>query len=205
MHGLRDLISLRDSSPLFTGTLRHVYQHPAEPGLLIKVPKYKREPTVWERRWRPYFGNTANLRELREVVRMSTGGREVPVHFPSVFGMVRTDKGWGLVVGKECDRSGAIAPTLGQLKAAGRFDEASAALERFVRWLQHTDAVVQDVHPNNLLLADRGGTSEIVLIDGFGDRAAITMRTYFPSLNRRRTRHFLERFERKWGGLPPRS
>lgn len=193
-------ISLARATPLFRGSAREVFQHPDAPDLFIKVPKPKfrgERPPHWRKRFRPLGGYSISLRELRESVRLSMADGRSETHISTAIGLVRTDIGWGLIVHREQDGSGNLAPTVGQMIDNGRFDEVRPALDRFLLWLESTNAVVQDLHEDNIVFADRNGTPEIVIIDGFGDRSALMLRTYFPYLNKRRMKYFIERFHRK--------
>ena len=60
-----------------------------------------------------------------------------------------------------------------------------ALLEEFFHWLERSPLVVNELGIDNLVLSDRQpGRLRIVLIDGYGENAAIPLKSWSQSLNR---------------------
>jgi hypothetical protein len=198
----RSYIELSHCQPIASGNNRDVFAHPDDPDLLIKVVKpeaYARRATrragvrTGFRRFRQYL---PFLRECQEhiVSRLDAGG--VPDFVQTVVGFVDTDRGLGLVVRAERDRSGAYARTLAKLVAEGAYDaEAQQAVERYLAAFQASDVIVTDMGAKNLVYAwsEKHG-AHFVLIDGYGEKNFIPFNSLFKWFLRRSQRKRVRRF-----------
>jgi hypothetical protein len=197
------LIQLAPCTPIAGGNNRHVYAHPADPALLIKIVKpdaYARRSGPegsWTKRWlRRYKQYLGFLRETQEFLasQLDEGGR--PYWVQTVVGFAETDLGLGFVTRAERDRTGAYARTLAQLIADGAYTaEARQALNRFLDSFLASRVIVTDLGIKNLVYAyspEHG--DHFVLIDGYGEKNFLPLNSYCPWLHQRHKRKRVARF-----------
>lgn len=83
------------------------------------------------------------------------------------------------------DADGAMAPSLADQCAAGALSaDQQTALDAFVAAIYDLQIVVHDAGPKNIVWHEK--QSRYVLVDGFGDRSAIPLKTWIKPLNDRR-------------------
>lgn len=178
--------------PVAVGVKRAVFQHPEDPGLLVKVlhPAFIRKrfgPTgSYHNRHRRCLHYNYFLRELREYLVASARTPETLSVLPEVVGLVHTDLGLGLVVKKVSGLDGGLAPTIGALAASGALDaRRRAMLDDLERIVLDSDAVIDDLHPGNVVLTrEASGQERFVLIDGLGSSTAIPLKALVRCFNR---------------------
>lgn len=183
---------LSGSRPVAVGLKRAVFQHPEHPDLLIKVL----HPTFIQKRFGPTgsFHNRHRrclhynyfLRELREYLVASARSPETLSALPEVVGLIHTDLGLGLIVKKVSGPDGGLAPTIGALASSGRLDARRLALlDELERIVVDSDAVIDDLHPGNIVLTrDASGGERFVLIDGLGSSTTIPLKALVRPFNR---------------------
>jgi hypothetical protein len=187
-------IKLRQSTPIAQGHKRFVFQHPADPNLLIKVW----QPGVVEERWggdRPWYrrsryGQYISLqREFSEHLALAARFPDgVPV-LQRHFGAVPTDYGLGVVVEKLTGRGGELAPTLAQLaRSEGATVRLVEKLEQFRDEMLRYGVVVGKLHERNLVLACRDSEERFIMIDGYGEKTAFPIHVWSSRLNAAHTR-----------------
>lgn len=186
------VLKLKEVSPLAKGHSRLVYQHPEEPAYLVKVirpeviEKRWGSGTAWYKRRRRYGRFISYVREIQEYVAVCARHGECPDFLQKIIGFAETDLGLGLVIEAVRDREGNLAPTLGSLVRAGRFDAvAKAALERFMEQLLGCDATVSDLNVGNLVYCDAASEARFVMIDGLGSAAVLPLAKISRRFNRR--------------------
>jgi hypothetical protein len=200
------MLTLRGSTPIANGHKRFIFQHPADPMLLIKVM----QPDVVAERWggsgkRPWYktsrryGQYMSLRrELSEYLAAAVkrpGG--VPV-LQKFAGIVDTDYGIGVVVEKLVGRDGGLAPTLAMLaRRDGITPELLRKLDQFESELIEHNIVVGKLHAHNLVLAVRGDEERFVVIDGYGETALIPIHTWSTRINTAHTKSRLRKLLNK--------
>jgi len=192
-------LELSAENLLFRGTTRRVYRHPSDSSLLVKVPSAAEEARRlanrpnWKKRFKPTgIANITNLREIAEMLRLNPNAAETVPHIYSFVALAPTNHGWGQIVKAEYGADGAYAPSLEQI--ALRPELYKKPLEEFITWARETSAVFIDLEPWNVVLANRAGRQELVMIDGIGEKNAVALRTYFPSLNRKKNAKQIEQF-----------
>jgi hypothetical protein len=172
--------------------MRHVFVHPGDPDLLIKVvrkdavDKHFGKGRAWYKRRRRYHHFISYLREVREEIALRATRDAHPACLQKVVGFADTDLGFGLVVAAAKDRDGNLAPALPRLISEGKFDaEARAALERCFQELLDTPIVLGDLHGWNLVYAwsEQHG-QHFVLIDGIGCKTLIPLSRMSETINR---------------------
>lgn len=185
-------LPLSGTRPVAVGVKRAVFQHPEDPGLLVKVL----HPAFIQKR----FGSTGSyhnrhrrclhynyfLRELREYLVASARTPETLSVLPEVVGLVHTDLGLGLVVKKVSSLDGGLAPTIGALAASGGLDaRRRAMLDDLERIVLDSDVVIDDLHPGNVVLTrEASGLERFVLIDGLGSSTVIPLKAFVRCVNR---------------------
>jgi hypothetical protein len=186
------MIYLRGRDPVAAGNHMSVYGHPDDATVLIKVVRldvFGKSNPRWDflRGRRRRFLHLKNfMRVLEEQVAVLARDGKSSSHLEEVIGLVDTDLGPGLMVRCETFR-GEMAPTLDKLYASGKLGEyILEPLEVFFSWLENSPVIASDLNTRNLVLSDRqDGKLQIVMIDGYGENAAIPLKSWSRELNRR--------------------
>jgi hypothetical protein len=195
------VLTLSDRSPIASGTLRRVYQHPHVPERLVKVIRPEvierrwGKGSAWYKRWRRVGRFVAVQREVEEYLACHhRTGRRLPF-VQQVFGFEETDLGLGFVTEALRSRDGHIAPSLGAIIRAGRYDaRVRAAFERFARDFEESDVVIGDFSADNIVLAwDEAHDERFVLVDGLGCSTFIPLKSWCRAANRWSKRRQLAR------------
>lgn len=194
-----DTIDLNPDTMVAEGGERRVFVHPNNPLRLIKIlkPRRSKEFNRWtfghlsqrlvpSARWRTTMKQYDEYRRLMLEYQFDADFRPPISH---LYGFVKTNLGLGGVAERVTDDAGNNAPTLEQMIKAQTFTAADLdSLNAFVDRLYDVSVCVGDVGPANFVyghrhIAGKGQVTnpEWVLVDGFGDRFAITIR----SLSRR--------------------
>ncbi len=194
-------MTLSDRSPIASGTLRRVYPHPHAPDRLIKVIRPEvierrwGKGSAWYKRWRRVGRFVAVQREVEEYLACHhRTGKRLPF-VQQVFGFEETDLGLGFVTEALRDRNGDIAPSLGAIVRAGRYDAGvRAAFERFAQDFETSDVVIGDFSADNIVLAwDETHGERFVLVDGLGCSTFIPLKAWCGAANRWSKRQQLAR------------
>lgn len=170
-----------------SGTCRRVYLHPQDDSKVLKVYRKSRTPErtrarKWHRRVVPCRKYDINRKQFDHYRRIKRKAPEFLDSVPAVFGYVETDRGSALVV--ECIRNpdGSICESLRDYVAANGLGEVTELLDAFFARLDGLHIVVNDVNPGNFLVRRTEDGLKLVLIDGFGDPALVSLR----AISRRR-------------------
>lgn len=191
-----DTIQLDPADVIAEGGERQVFVHPDNPHQLIKVLKHR--PTEEFFRWT--FGHlsqrywpTTRYRptakqydEYRRLMMQHAFDLDFDLPISHLYGFVKTNLGVGCITERITDSAGNTAQNLRERMLARSFTEADLdGLNHFVTRLYEVSVCVGDVGPANFVYGHRhigpkGAKSAPtwVLVDGFGDRFAITIRTY---------------------------
>jgi hypothetical protein len=194
-------IILAGRTPLASGSRRHVYLHPTDGDLLIKVirrdtmEKYYGRGRPWYKLTRRYRHLVSYLREVREQIALRAQTEAHPACLQKIVGFADTDLGFGLVVEAAKDRHGRLAPALPRLIEEGRFDDAVRAdLEACLNELLESPVILADLHGANLVYAwneTRG--NHFVLIDGIGCKTLIPVNRMSRLVNHHSKRRMIDR------------
>ncbi len=125
-------------------------------------------------------------RELREYAASRfEPGDPLITHLPTLFGIVDTDMGPGLIVGAALGRDGNLGATLLELAREGRVTrEHLALLEELFRHFMSSGLVIGDLTARNLVLEQLpDGTERFVLVDGLGDKTLLPVQRWVPWFN----------------------
>jgi hypothetical protein len=180
-------VSLGDIDPVAMGQDRAVYLHPGYPDVLFKVLRNsagRRMPHTFRGitqrlfpsvRYRPIHKEYAAYLAL--LPRMGDLPGDLPI--THLFGLCRTDLGPATLVERIGDASHPVGQSLRAMLQDGTFDTALVPLlndfaDRLLRWqVRTTDMTMQ-----NIVLGERAGVRQFVLVDGIGDVFAIPIRTW---------------------------
>ena len=216
-----DYVDLSAVAPVAHGNERHIYPHPHDSSLLIKVVNTERRSLSQKahriKRWYRRFHRESSYRvfitELSEYISTSVqspfSGTRVPM--ARIVGLVDTSMGMGLLVEKITGEDGKVAPTLAHLmRSEGWNDAWEYHLNRFFLDLADHHVIFNDVGPQNIVFGrNAAGVKGLYLIDGFGSKQAIPVFAWSKRLNQRRlTRKYSEllaRLKREYAPLsaPP--
>lgn len=198
-------LMLKDQTPIATGGVRLVFEHPLDPDLLVKVMRPEvvetryGAGTPWYKRRRRYRQYVIFIREISEyVASYASHGESLPCAV-QIAGLVETDLGLGMVMFAARDADGKLAPTLATLIETGRFDDsAKIALENFFAELLQSSLVLADLHERNLVFAaGADGKNRFVMIDGTGASGFLPLKTISRTLNRRNKRAKIRRLRKR--------
>lgn len=194
------LIVLEDKTPVAVGTAQFVYQHPDDPTLLVKVLKRERMQKSYDRKIGGRIGYKRRhgvyvtwMRELEHYFSVIIRLGYRPTFFQEYRGVMDTDLGLGMVVGKVTDRSGNIAPTLQDLAKSGRFtSEIRQKVEELHKQLNALRVSTTDVNMNNIVYGwTEAAGDHLVMIEGIGVNTFIPLARFSNYLNSRSNdRHF---------------
>ncbi len=186
-------IDLSDSQPIANGTVRSVYDFPGHPDLLIKV--FTRSQDRVSHRlgkrlaWKlfPEAQYRSTLKELECELRVSLKlGTEIERSpLSRMLGVVQTTHGAGVVVERISGLDGGLAPKLYEVCRSGLDAPVLDALNAFVGQMFDLHIVARDVKSSNIVYGTRGAGPACFLIDGYGERNLIPLRSLSQRLNDR--------------------
>ena len=188
-------IELSGRTPLAQGTHCHVYAAPFDPELVIKVirrdlPPPRNQWKKWKRAlhgWRPALQDRPLIREYAAYIALRRTqidrGGDLPV--AHCAGVVATDHGLGILYEKISEDGQELGPSVSQLASGGQLEAALPLLTDFARRLFDWDIRANDVNRGNIVLGNRNGRRQFVLVDGLGDSHLIPLRAWFRRWNHR--------------------
>ncbi|MCB4457120.1 YrbL family protein [Leisingera sp. McT4-56] len=189
-----EVVSLSGLEPLATGRVRSVYAFPGQPDLLIKVATLQNpqhDYSLGKRLVRHLFPDTIHRNTLKEIecelMAALKLGEDIPGSpLARCLGVVQTDRGPGVAVERISGPDGNLAPHLQQLRKSGGMNDAVLEdLNVFARKLFDLQIVARDIHNKNIVYGHRGGVKAFFLIDGYGERNVVPLRSLSRSLNDR--------------------
>lgn len=207
------MIALKAQPPLAAGSTQTVYQHPDDPNLLIKVRKREKMQKIYDRQLAARIGirrrhglYTAWMRELQHYfsVHLRLGYR--PEFLQPYYGVIDTDLGLGLVVGKVIDRSGNLAPMLRDIvRRSGLTADIRQKLNELFRQINELQVSTTDINVQNIAYAwSETAGDHLVVIEGIGVNTFIPLAKFSNYFNvQSNNRHFrktwrsLENLERR--------
>ena len=202
-----ETIKLSGLRPLTSGARRRVYALPGHPDLLVKVvPPHKvYAPGMVKRLIRGVLASTRYRNVLSEVnceMVLSLGlGPDCSVSpLPKCLGVVSTDLGAGVIVERISDRAGGLARTLSDLCASNEMDlDRLCHLNNLVAKLFDMHIVAPDLHAGNIVFGQRHGKDAFFVVDGYGERTVIPLRSLSQWLNNHSPRKRMVRIASKTG------
>jgi hypothetical protein len=136
------------------------------------------------------------LREMREYLLLVAKGDAPAWFLQGIRGFTATDAGAGLIVEALRGRNGELAPSVLELLQDGRFNDAMQRdLDRFLEALFNSSIALSGIATYNVVYAcDSARGERFVLVDGFGDRSLLQLKSIIPELNQRAKRRQLQWF-----------
>lgn len=194
------MIILKDQTPLAQGSTQTIYPHPDHPERLIKVRKLEKLQRKYNRKIGGRIGFKRRhglyvtwMRELEHYFSIALRLGRHPSFLQQYYGVVDTDLGLGLVVGKEIDRDGNLAPTLQGLARRGDFTrQIQQQLEDLLKLLNELRISTTDVNMNNIVYSwSEAAGHHLVMIEGIGVNTFIPLARFSNYFNiRSNNRHF---------------
>ena len=194
------MIVLKGATPIAVGTSQFVYVHPDNPELLIKVRKLEKLQKSYDRKIGGRIGYKRRhglhitwMRELEHYFSVSLRLGYHPTFLQRYQGVVDTDLGLGMVVGKEADRSGNLAPTLQDIARSGKFTvEMRQKFHDLLAQLNELRVSTTDINMNNIVCSwSESAGDHLVLIEGIGVNTFIPLARFSNYFNvRSNNRHF---------------
>ena len=184
---LSGTIVLSKQEPLAGGLTQSVYQHPQDSGLLIKVRRVEWLQSSYDRTiggklgyQRRYGVYTTWMRELREYLAARVRAGRHPEFLQRYIGLVETDIGLGLAVGKVTDRSGALARTLEEtIWEIGFTPHLRAQLDDLFSKVIELEVATNDISPRNIVCAWSESLGDhLVMIEGIGVKTFIPVASF---------------------------
>jgi hypothetical protein len=200
-------VTLSHAEPFAIGGRRLCFVHPRNPSLCIKVnrtddQRFLRLPKrriVPARFLRELDDNEHDRRVLSSLQRR-LGPRFA--HLPRYHGDIDTDLGRAVVLDLVRDADGRISRTVRALICEGvPLDALRPAFNAFAQYLVRYNVLTRALLDHNIAARHAAdGSWSLVLIDGYGDPAAIPLASLVPPIGRARMRRRAvdawERFER---------
>ncbi|MEX0348906.1 MAG: YrbL family protein [Paracoccaceae bacterium] len=205
------LFHLTDKEPVASGGHRKVYACPGEPDLLIKIKPIKEYYAnhTWAKRlaWK-MFPDSVHRNTLKEIeCELKTAlkiGQEIE-HTPLArsLGVVQTDLGPGSVFERITSQTGELASPLSSICRDEQLTkEMLRDLNTMVARLFQLQVVARDIHEANIVYGQRGQVKGFFLIDGYGERNMVPLRSMSRHLNDRslnkQMRNIAERTSLVW-------
>lgn len=194
------MIVLKDQTPIAAGTSQFVYAHPDDSALLIKVLKREKLQKSYDRKVGGRIGYKRRhglyvtwMRELEHYFSVTIRLGYRPTFLQRYHGVFDTDLGLGMVVGKETDRSGNLAPTLQTLARSGKLTtEMKQQFQGLLTQLNELRISTTDINMNNIVCSwSESAGDHLVLIEGIGVNTFIPLAKFSNYLNvRSNNRHF---------------
>jgi len=194
------VIILKDQTPIAQGSTQTIYPHPDHPERLIKVRKLEKLQRKYNRKIGGRLGYKRRhglyvtwMRELEHYFSITLRLGRHPIFLQQYYGVVDTDLGLGLVVGKEVDRDGNVAPTLQDLAKRGAFTrEVQQKLQDLLKLINELRISTTDVNMNNIVYSwSEDAGDHLVMIEGIGVNTFIPLARFSNYLNiRSNNRHF---------------
>ncbi|WP_171127995.1 MULTISPECIES: YrbL family protein [unclassified Ruegeria] len=191
------MLELIDKPVIAKGNRQHVYAHPYDSTLLVKVPqpgtfdaRGHLPNTGWiERKIRRATMYSGFLREFREYLELKARLQEPGALLPicEVHGTTPTDLGLGLVYGRISDSDGNLPPTLHEMIQSGRLEPLHLKLlNEFFDTLIKNHVVLSNKNLSNIVFQkQKDGFGRFVWIDSFGCKQLVPLRKWSKWLNTR--------------------
>ncbi|WP_420586270.1 YrbL family protein [Ruegeria sp.] len=174
------MIDLSNIEPLRKSQNYSIFNHPQNPGALLKVRTDKPKNRLIKRYSEFRYGNLRQWsREANEYLAAMNRGCSEIRRLAGFLGYAVTSKGPALVVEKMTAPGGGLAPTLAQELAAAPQGSARRAelLQELAELLDDLDRgriIVGDISTQNIVRAqERDG--KLVVIDGLGERVLLPL------------------------------
>jgi len=179
------------AAPLVSGHQRSVYGVPDISDTVLKIPHYRQQDgmhRVFKRSLRRMFpaGRFRVLTkeaEFQMALTLRYPSEAVLLPLPQFRGFVATDEGLGALWQMAAARAGGLGRNLRQIAEDGDLDSVRGPLNTCAARLFRFGIVAPDLHAGNLVLDETAALARFLLVDGFGDRNVIPVRSMSRRLN----------------------
>ncbi len=188
------VIDLSDDHRISNGTVRVVYEFPGQPDLLIKVfhsfdDRSSKRP-IKRLAWTLFptlrFRSILNELQCELLVSLKLGSDIKSMPISRMLGIVQTNRGPGVVVERINGLGGGLAPRLHQLSGGKTMAEPVLdALNVMVKKMFELQIVARDINLSNIVYGSRDAGAACFLIDGYGERNIVPLRSMSKRLNDR--------------------
>ncbi len=199
---------LREEDLVARGKQRSVYQFPNEEQLLLKVTQQdsglEQQPGL-----RGHFKSYLPYARYRHIfceidhdtkIQMRALLKGIRSPIAPTRGVISLNTTLGLMVKQISQKDGAVGLTLNELFAQDKFDEkALAALNEFAQSLFTLGVVAGDLHTKNIVWGDYNDELVPFIVDGYGDRNFIPLKTYIPWFRKRKIHKCLTHMAKQIG------
>ena len=188
------IVELQDDQKIAKGTVRIVYDFPGQPDLLIKVfhsfeNRSSRKPLkrlFWKLFPTLKFRSILSELKCELLVSLKLGSDIKSMPISRMMGIVQTNRGPGVVVERICCLDGGLAPRLNKVSRVKPMEQPILdALNTFVARMFELQIVARDINGSNIVYGTRGAGAAFFLIDGYGERNLIPLRSMSKRLNDR--------------------
>lgn len=199
------MIPLSKKEPFAVGGRRACYFHPDDPNRCIKValsdkqPEQLRSEDPWWKRLRPASYYDENELDIRIYARLEAKlGALAGVHFPNVYGLVKTDLGQGLETELIRDTDGRVSLSGKEYTMLnGRSDASEYAIQQLSDFLVQHLLLFRDPFPHNIAMQEQpDGSLRVIIIDGLSRKTFLS-----PSFRKASEKRILRKVERLKKGL----
>lgn len=202
---------LKEEDLIAHGKQRSVYKFPNDEQLLIKLAEHDdghgSQPRHREflRRYFPSVRYRHIFCEIEHETSIKIHATLKGIRSPiaPTRGVFKANNAVGLVVKQISLKNGEVGPTLHELISQGRFDDkALSALNVFARSFFTLGVIAGDVHAKNIVWGDHNGEFVPFLVDGYGDRNLVPLKTYITWFKYRKLhkcfKHLASQFGCTW-------
>jgi len=190
---LSKMTILSGLTPLAHGAVRDIWDRPDHPDQILKTirahkrAKYenrgKLRRTIDHLRYGPY-----GTFQIEYMCYLNTAyncmRQNIAMPIAEIGGLILTDFGLAQVGEKISDTTGNLAQTLATILDQGTMTpERLVWLNEFTHNLIKINANVPDLRPVNVVIDER--QKRFVLIDGYGDKTLLPVRSWFRTLNQK--------------------
>lgn len=201
-----NLLILKDKEMIAKGNRQYVYEHPNDPGTLLKIPQAHTmdenfnllSDTWFDRLFRRSTGYKGFLREFREsldlMVRHQRGSSLIPVS--EVRGVIQTDLGLALLYERISDPDGTLSPSLHDLAVDKKISQQHVDdLHTYFALLASEHVAINNKNLRNIVYQTwPDGSGRWVWIDSFGCKQTIPLRRWSRKMNARKLEQIRDRF-----------
>jgi hypothetical protein len=189
-----NLVDLSDDQKIANGTVRVVYEFPGQKDLLIKVfhsfenrsPNRPVKRLAWKLFPKLKFRSVINELKCELLLSLKLGEEIENMPIPRMLGVVQTNRGAGVVVERINGLDGGLAPRVNRFLSESSIEEPVLdALNVLVGQLYDHHIVARDINFSNIVYGTRGAGAACFLIDGYGERNLIPMRSMSQRMNAR--------------------
>ena len=192
-------IILEHETPFARGSKRACYVHPEDETKCIKLllpdkdgRTVKKEAT-WYKQLYPTRHFDENAKDIKGYKLLKRRYDALEQHFPSLYGVVETDLGHGLVTDLIHDDDGSISRDVAWYQQHGETKIYEDAVQEFYQFMMQHALLVRDLNPHNLLVQQQRSGPRIMMIEGVGNSDLIPIANFSRWFSRRKIQRKITR------------